>query len=44
MPEFKDEIIPFAQIGVDLGAYCAVIKHCSDDEEGSLGLITIICD
>ena len=38
MPEFKDEIIPFAKLGVDLGVDYAVIKHCSDDEEGSLGV------
>ena len=38
MPEFKDEILPFAQLGVDLGVDYAVIKHCSDDEEGSLGV------
>ena len=37
MPEFKDEIIPFAQLGVDLGVDYAAIKHCSDDEEGSWG-------
>jgi hypothetical protein len=34
MPELKDEIIPFAKLGVDY----AVIKHCSDDESGSLGI------
>jgi MoaA/NifB/PqqE/SkfB family radical SAM enzyme len=38
MPEFRDEILPFAQLGVDLGVDYAVIKHCSDDEEGSLGV------
>jgi MoaA/NifB/PqqE/SkfB family radical SAM enzyme len=38
MPEFKDEIIPFAQLGLDLGVDYAVIKHCSDDEQGSLGI------
>ena len=38
MPEFKDEIIPFAKLGVDLGVDYAVIKHCSDDTEGSLVL------
>ena len=38
MPEFKDEILPFAQLGVDLGVDYAVIKHCSDDEWGSLGV------
>ena len=38
MPDFKDEIIPFAKLGVDLGVDYAVIKHCSDDESGSLGI------
>jgi MoaA/NifB/PqqE/SkfB family radical SAM enzyme len=38
MPEFKDEILPFAQLGVDLGVDYAVIKHCSDDEFGTLGV------
>ena len=38
MPEFRDEIIPFAKLGVDLGVDYAVIKHCSDDTEGSLGV------
>jgi len=38
MPEFKDEILPFAKLGVDLGVDYAVIKHCSDDPEGSLGV------
>lgn len=38
MPEFADEIIPFAKLGVDLGVDYAVIKHCSDDEHGTLGI------
>ncbi len=38
MPEFKDEIIPFAKLGVDLGVAYAVIKHCSDDENNTLGI------
>jgi len=38
MPEFKDEIIPFAQLGIDLGVDYAVIKHCSDDENNTLGI------
>ena len=37
MPEFKDEIIPFAKLAVNLGVI-GVIKHCSDDEYGSLGV------
>ena len=38
MPELRDEIIPFAQLGLDLGVDYAVIKHCSDDEQGTLGI------
>ena len=38
MPEFRDEILPFAQLAVDLGVDYGVIKHCSDDETGSLGV------
>ena len=38
MPEFKDEIIPFAKLGVELGVDYAVIKHCSDDEYQTLGI------
>ena len=38
MPEFKDEIIAFAQLALDLGVDYGVIKHCSDDEYGTLGI------
>ncbi len=38
MPEFRDEIMPFAKLAVDLGVDYGVIKHCSDDEYGSLGV------
>jgi MoaA/NifB/PqqE/SkfB family radical SAM enzyme len=38
LPELKDEILPFAQLGLDLGVDYAVIKHCSDDEQGTLGV------
>lgn len=38
MPNLKDEIIPFAQLGLDLGVDYAVIKHCSDDEQNTLGI------
>jgi MoaA/NifB/PqqE/SkfB family radical SAM enzyme len=38
MPEFKHEIIPFAKLAVDLGVDYGVIKHCSDDEHGTLGV------
>ena len=39
MPDFEDEIIPFAKLAVDLGVDYGVIKHCSDDELGHLGSI-----
>jgi len=38
MPDFKDDIIPFAKLAVDLGVDYGVIKHCSDDEFGTLGV------
>lgn len=38
MPDMGDQIIPFAELGRDLGVDYAVIKHCSDDEDGSLGV------
>ena len=38
MPEFKDEIIPFAKLALELGVDYGVIKHCSDDEMGTLGV------
>lgn len=37
-PELRNEIKPFAKLGVDLGVDYAVIKHCSDDEYNSLGI------
>ena len=38
LTDFKDEIIPFAKLAVDLGVDYGVIKHCSDDELGTLGI------
>src|SRR5262249_16198719 len=38
MPQDADQILPFAQLGKELRPDYAVIKHCSDDEEGSLGV------
>ncbi|MBL7071554.1 MAG: radical SAM protein [Candidatus Omnitrophica bacterium] len=38
MPRFADQIIPFANLGKSLGVDYAIIKHCSDDEKGSLGV------
>ena len=35
-PRDKDQILPFAELGQQLGVDYAVIKHCSDDEYGTL--------
>jgi MoaA/NifB/PqqE/SkfB family radical SAM enzyme len=36
-PRYADQIIPFAKLGLELGSDYNQIKHCSDDEDGSLG-------
>ena len=38
LPEFADQIIPLAKLGRNLGVDYLVIKHCSDDENASLGV------
>jgi MoaA/NifB/PqqE/SkfB family radical SAM enzyme len=38
LPEFKDQVLPIANLGKVLGVDYTVIKHCSDDEKGSLGV------
>ncbi len=38
LPEFQDQILPLAELGRTIGMDYLVIKHCSDDEEGSLGV------
>ncbi|HSA30954.1 MAG TPA: radical SAM protein [Candidatus Omnitrophota bacterium] len=38
LPDFADQIMPLAELGRELGVDYLVIKHCSDDEEGSLGV------
>jgi MoaA/NifB/PqqE/SkfB family radical SAM enzyme len=38
MPQFKDQLLPLAKLGKELGVDYLVIKHCSDDEMGSLGV------
>jgi|TARA_B110000483_G_scaffold114187_1_gene138581 MoaA/NifB/PqqE/SkfB family radical SAM enzyme len=38
MPEDADQIIPYAQLGKDLRPDYAIIKHCSDNEDGGLGV------
>lgn len=36
MPDFGDQVLPLARLGKELGVDYFVIKHCSDDELGSL--------
>ena len=38
LPEFEDKIIPLAKLGKELEVDYLVIKHCSDDEDGRLGV------
>jgi len=38
MPEYADQVIPLALLGRELGVDYFVIKHCSDDENGRLGV------
>jgi MoaA/NifB/PqqE/SkfB family radical SAM enzyme len=38
LPQFADQVIPLARLGKELGVDYTVIKHCSDDEEGKLGV------
>lgn len=38
MPEFADQILPLAKLGAETGVDYLVIKHCSDDEDGKLGV------
>ena len=38
MPEFEDQLLPLARLAVELEADYLIIKHCSDDEFGTLGV------
>lgn len=38
LPSFKNEIVPLAKLGRELGVDYFVIKHCSDDEFHTLGV------
>ena len=38
MPEFADQLVPLAKLGAELRPDYLVLKHCSDDEDGSLGV------
>ncbi len=37
-PKYQDQIIPLAKLGKELKPDYLVIKHCTDDETGSLGI------
>ena len=39
MPEDADQIIPLAKLGKQLRPDYAIIKHCSDNEDGGLGVL-----
>lgn len=38
LPSFADQIIPLAKLGKELEVDYTIIKHCSDDERGTLGV------
>ena len=38
LPEYADQVLPLAILGRSLGVDYLVIKHCSDDENGRLGV------
>jgi MoaA/NifB/PqqE/SkfB family radical SAM enzyme len=38
MPEYADQILPLARLGKELRPDYLIIKHCSDNEEGDLGV------
>jgi MoaA/NifB/PqqE/SkfB family radical SAM enzyme len=38
MPEYEDQIMPLARLGKELRPDYLVIKHCSDNENGDLGV------
>ncbi|MBF0315044.1 MAG: radical SAM protein [Oligoflexia bacterium] len=38
LPQYKDQIIPLSLLAQKLSPDYLVIKHCTDDEEGSLGI------
>lgn len=38
LPEFIDQVTPLVKLGKNLGVDYLVLKHCSDDENSSLGV------
>lgn len=38
LPEYADEVLPLALFGRELGVDYTIVKHCSDDSDGRLGV------
>ena len=38
MPQYEDQILPLARLGKELRPDYLIIKHCSDNEDGDLGV------
>lgn len=38
MPEYEDQILPLARLGKELRPDYLIFKHCSDNEDGDLGV------
>lgn len=38
MPQYEDQILPLAHLGKELRPDYLIIKHCSDNEDGDLGV------
>ncbi|KVN06958.1 radical SAM protein [Burkholderia diffusa] len=38
MPQYADQVLPLARLGAELRPDYLVIKHCSDNEDGALGV------
>ncbi len=38
LPDYGEDVLPLARLGKELGADYLVIKHCSDDELGTIGV------
>ena len=38
LPSYVDQIMPLTKLAISLGVDYLIIKHCSDDEQGTLGV------
>jgi len=38
LPSFADQVLPLARLGKQLGVDYTIFKHCSDNEDGDLGV------